>query len=675
MILTLKNFKCFKDAKFTFDEGKNILITAPSGFGKSTIFDAIKFVFWGNRDMDIVTFGKKKCEVTLEYKNYIFKRMKNPNYLSISLAKGGTVNDPKEFLETHFQQYPIKFLSQSHLKQMNILENIIFINSYNDETPSHFVRRYQDIEDLKEKLKKLISSGDKIISKYKTSIEILTSSLEKMPSPKIIEKPNLLVTISETSCSEKIKELNYNLQRYLLERSLFHEYTNELKKINIFLEQYPNYYNMNLKEITTLLEKYQKFEYEKKDLIQKINKFTHDYHQPNVLSQKSVIEKKIVSLQENIRKLDNILFSNKIVTKNINQIWNSINTKRMSIKNLEHFIENYKEIPGKYRCPHCHTELNLEKNNLVFANQCKDIERLKEIFKLYNELVDDSKIVNDLDKLKLDLKNHEEILSLIIIFDNYQNDFSQEIPILIEIITKLNIKKELQNKLETISNHSIDIINNISHEIEIYSDYLDKIKNFKQQLSIWEDNEKLRNTIISMDNEKKNNEYKLKHALHLYENILILKKHVETAQSKSMASLIKTINKELQYFMSNFFFEDIVVKLQEFKQVVSTKTLKPQIEIIIFYKGAYMKPYNLSTGELSRVELAIDLVLYKIINSNCPLLLDEVAANLDSNISSTIFNTINNYFEKKDIFIIAHQAIEGIFDFVVNEEILLKCIN
>lgn len=52
MQLFLKNVRCFGDERtFTFKRGEATLLSAPSGYGKSTIFDAIRSVIWGSRSI------------------------------------------------------------------------------------------------------------------------------------------------------------------------------------------------------------------------------------------------------------------------------------------------------------------------------------------------------------------------------------------------------------------------------------------------------------------------------------------------------------------------------------------------------------------------------------------------------------------------------------------------
>lgn len=654
MILTLKNFKCFKDAEFVFRENdEKTLITSQSGFGKSSIFDAIKFVFWGSKDTEIVTFGKRKCEVTLQYKNYIIKRTKNPNFLVITTLDGQEVPDPSVFLETHFQQYPLNFLSQSNTKQKLVLENITMATKESSKIKN------KNIEEFKDTLKSIISDGNKKINILKNTIEVLQSSLSKFPKPKNIEKPITNIKHTEQSCLKKIKELTSLVQKYLTDKNLYEEYTNELDSIDI-----SGYNNNDIKQLNRELEDKKQYQFHKIEISKKIKFLEQKLANIN----KEELEEKIVTLKSHIDVVENI-------KQKISELWNSVDSPKMTNDKLNTFIKEYKEIPGKYKCPGCKKSLNIceKTNQLVYSNTCKDIDKLREIqtlneqYKQYNQNYD--KLKGELNICEMSLINFKKLEKNLEKLAEYPNDYTDEIKKINEHLSNIIRVQSLKNKLSSIKNHSQNDIDGVNSEIKNYTEYLDKIKNYNKDLKIWEENEKLKNTVEDMEKDIQSKEFRLKYCLEIYENTITLKNIIEAAQMKSLTSFIKTMNNEIKYFVDIFFTEEIVVKFQE-----SKKQGKSELDFTIFYKGTFMKLHNLSTGERARVELAIDLVLYKLINTTCPLLLDEVTANLDGDLSSLIFQTIYKYFKGTNILIIAHQAVEGIFDNVLTEEILTKCI-
>jgi ABC-type lipoprotein export system ATPase subunit len=94
--LKLKNFKCFEKKTFTFDD-EMILVSAPSGSGKTTILAAIKFAIWGSKksssivkiDGNEIMHGKSSCMVELNYKmngtHLMITRSKRPNRLVLKV--------------------------------------------------------------------------------------------------------------------------------------------------------------------------------------------------------------------------------------------------------------------------------------------------------------------------------------------------------------------------------------------------------------------------------------------------------------------------------------------------------------------------------------------------------------------------------------------------------------
>ena len=66
MKLKLINFKCYTEKTFEFDDNSFILISAPSGAGKSTILLAIQYVLYGIGS-NVKYYGKTNCSVEFEY--------------------------------------------------------------------------------------------------------------------------------------------------------------------------------------------------------------------------------------------------------------------------------------------------------------------------------------------------------------------------------------------------------------------------------------------------------------------------------------------------------------------------------------------------------------------------------------------------------------------------------
>jgi ABC-type transport system involved in cytochrome bd biosynthesis fused ATPase/permease subunit len=110
-----------------------------------------------------------------------------------------------------------------------------------------------------------------------------------------------------------------------------------------------------------------------------------------------------------------------------------------------------------------------------------------------------------------------------------------------------------------------------------------------------------------------------------------------------------------------FFAEDpIEVSLKTFSEVKSTKKIKPSIKTEIQYKGNDMTLDALSGGEQARVIIAFMLALCDIQQSPV-VMLDEVTANLDADLTEIIFDTVKSATSGKIVIAVAHQCVDGVF--------------
>ena len=159
MKLTLKNFKCYSDKTFHFEDDNVTLISGPSGRGKTTILLAIQFALHGSLSHKyLVSYGSLSCQVELEYKNFKIKRTKRPNILTV-VVSGDNPNvyedkDAQVVINKHFGiSNPFVFMDLSHLEKVAFLEKLA-----NSDC---------DVNDLKKKIKLEISD----ISRNMTTVE------------------------------------------------------------------------------------------------------------------------------------------------------------------------------------------------------------------------------------------------------------------------------------------------------------------------------------------------------------------------------------------------------------------------------------------------------------------------------------------------------------------------
>lgn len=150
---------------------------------------------------------------------------------------------------------------------------------------------------------------------------------------------------------------------------------------------------------------------------------------------------------------------------------------------------------------------------------------------------------------------------------------------------------------------------------------------------------------------------------------LTMKEMVLKAESIAIMNCIDTINSNAQIYLDYFFSTNpITVQLVPFKENKTKKSLqKPQINFQIEYKGMESDISSLSGGELARMILAFAIALCEIPNSPL-LMLDEITASLNQELTSEVFNAIRTNYKGKLVLVVAHQLTHGEFDNIVHIE-------
>ena len=175
MKIQLTNFCCWESQSFEFPDEGNMLISAPSGSGKTSIIRGIQFALFGT-GTKVVQFGKRKCEVILEYKNIHIKRTKGPCRL--------IVNNVLE--DDEAQEYIYKTISKSsmfHLEQnqkntfvyMSPLDKLAYIETIAFESTN--------IQEMKTNVKNYIKQEETKRIELESRLSLTMELMESMNLP------------------------------------------------------------------------------------------------------------------------------------------------------------------------------------------------------------------------------------------------------------------------------------------------------------------------------------------------------------------------------------------------------------------------------------------------------------------------------------------------------------
>jgi len=301
----------------------------------------------------------------------------------------------------------------------------------------------------------------------------------------------------------------------------------------------------------------------------------------------------------------------------------------------------------------------------------KEIYLLNEVIRTYDEDLISDDITVDILKLQ-DKKYH--LLQLMKDYEEIKQQSDNR-----TYSELMKEKKELENKIKDINDKKgkkktyEDEIYNIDNKLSkiIITDDPEDIRNDiekkKKEISGADEKIKKWKEIQKINEEKKGLEDKRSQLIILERNVQNLSylKHIANeVEHITMSNVIETINNYINEILMMIFEHPITVEFSVFKVNKSNSSVKPSINLKIFYKGYEIDSLNsLSGGEADRVSLAVTLALSKF--SSCPLiLLDEFASGLDVATKELVIKSIRSSSEGKIILCISHDTVEGIYDFV-----------
>jgi len=207
MRIQLHDFGCYKDKTFEFGrEDSMVLLSGPSGTGKTTLIRAVFFALFGE-GKKLPTHGKKSCTVELDFGDMKIFRSKAPNRLVLNdiyedEAAQQIIN--KRFGDTFKTSGYIQQNMMSSFLMMPANEKLSFLEKFGFQDT--------DPEKIKTKCKIYISEcRDKHLSKL-TQLDMTKNILEELDLPSEVKFP--------IKCTEKNRQMVIKNERTRYKNSL-----------------------------------------------------------------------------------------------------------------------------------------------------------------------------------------------------------------------------------------------------------------------------------------------------------------------------------------------------------------------------------------------------------------------------------------------------------------------
>lgn len=651
--LTLKNFRKFTSAEFTFNQQLS-LISGKSGQGKTTIFMAIMFALNGE-GKKLPTYGKTSCSVTLVINNpneeeVTIIRTKRPNRLRVTVGSGKTLEDKEAqaVIDDLFPQYHMGYMSQ----RTDSSKSFILM------TPMDKMRYIEKMAFGGENVDQLINNCKELVKGRKN--EMMLTTRQRETTERMLKD----LKIDKTDCDvdDLLEEEEYDDQITQYERDV-DSLRNKLSKTEHLIKMKEDVSRQlakmpeieediddledELQRISTHRQGWERYQREKTKL-KKLN-------EPSGISKdemKTMIQdmKTMIELESEVRNLKSCRAKIDKLTKQIED-------------SMVHMI-----------CPSCETEVAMWCNKLIIPEhssgkdqnkealtteeakrleECRmkaklrveELERkfveLEKLRSEYPELEDAQDQLEGLFKMKSDDEAYAKQKALCSSLKMERPDYDDTTEA--SLRKKKKVVYERKEKEATLTGIAIkydpDELNNRIGSVTELIKRLNAGKMSAQSVRYWNAVEALLKTEADLNKS--------------YPRAIKLQEIIKTAEKMAVREVIEEINLHAQMYLDSF--------LDDMNVMLVFDGVKLTVEVL--QDGHDSDLQNLSGGELARVILAFTIALAEINNVKL-LLLDECVASLDQESTGQVIDTIKANF-RGTVICIAHQTTTGVFDHVL----------
>lgn len=650
--LTLKNFRKFTSAEFTFDQQLS-LISGKSGQGKTTIFMAIMFALNGE-GKKLPTYGKTSCIVTLVISNpnedsVTIIRTKRPNRLRVTVGSGKTLEDKEAqaVIDDLFPQYHMGYMSQ----RTDSSKSFILM------TPMDKMRYIEKMAFGGENVDQLINNCKELVKGRKNEMMLTTRQRETT------ERMLRDLKIDKTDCDvDDLMEEEYDDQITQHERDV-DSLRNKLSKTEHLIKMKEDVSRQlakmpeieediddledELQRISTHRQGWERYQREKTKL-KKLNEpsgMSKDEMKTMIQDMKTMIEleSEVRNLKSCRAKIDKL--AKQIEDSMVHMICPSCETGVAMWCNKLIIPEHSSGKDQNTEALTTEDAKRLEERRMKAKLRVEELERkfveLEKLRAEYPELEDAQAQLEGLFKMKSDDEAYAKQKALCSSLKMERPDYDDTTEASLRKKKKaVYERKEKEATLTGIAiKHDPDELNNRIRSVTELIKRLNVGKRSAQSARYWNAVEALLKTEADLNKS--------------YPRAIKLQEIIKTAEKKAVREVIEEINLHAQMYLDSF--------LDDMNVMLIFDGVKLTVDVL--QDGHDSDLQNLSGGELARVILAFTIALAEINNVKL-LLLDECVASLDQESTGQVIDAIKANF-RGTVICIAHQTTTGVFDHVL----------
>ncbi len=728
MYLKLKNFKAWESAEFEIVENSVSLISGNSGCGKTSILQAIYFALYGKGTKIVRTGSSScRVELTINGMHIVRTKKPNRLVLDSKYEDAVAQTMIDKIFGKHFNIVAYieqdTFQSVAYMTpgaRLEFLENFAFENVDVEKAKASLKSLTRKHEDHKLQTQTKLQSAENILEKTTLPISVSIPSgpetdvlnIENSIRKKNVDKDKLNSEYTDSLVKVSAREnIQQQLQNTLANKSKLEVSLAELKYVGhteyADLKKKYDAYNTHT-QFQEAREKYTEYVAEYNE-IKAQETHTREEQLSDLMSQLWIGTKKD-TIKDEISVARNQETENK-----------KYREKESRLKYLQPLVDEYlRVLPSSgtpSSCPSCACSLAIVGTKLFKTDMCslEAVKREKELRDNYAEFIrwneqtytyrevdlaslesyynsntrteskiselENSGLSQSLQTLKKKCIAQKKLVesfgecesidkSVVEIFHEQQSkykvfthlekqilDLGSESKNIEKVLAQpLSDPQELKARITGLNEeitglqHQLDSGRLINSEWNVYNKYVRDLA----------EHNNMKSQVAELKNQFTNAETKVSQSIMLKEIIL-------EAESECLENIISTINIHAQQFLESFFPQHpISAQLVPYKQTKtgSTITVKPQIELIIQYKGAEADFDSLSGGERARVSLAFTLALSEIYQTPI-LMLDESISSLDYDSTVEVLGAIKENMPNRTVLCVSHQANTGLFDNVI----------